>query len=510
MAFNSLAFAIFLPVVFLIYWRVRRNNVQNVVLLAASYIFYGWWDWRFLSLITLTTASSFLLALPECRRKLCLIANIVLNISTLGIFKYYNFFSQSLCHALGLLGINADWPLLDVMLPVGISFYTFQAISYSVDVYRRTIAPCRNPLHFATFIAFFPQLVAGPIERAAAMLPQFAAERRFSYPQAVEGARRILWGLFKKCVVADGVAFWVNIAFVQSAEFASSTADYVMFTIGFIGFTLQLYGDFSGYCDIARGSAQLLGFRLSDNFLTPYFSRNAVEFWRRWHRTLMQWFTDYIYIPMGGSRRGNRYLHVFVVFFLSGLWHGATSTFVIWGILCFIWYALSVAAGCRKYSPERDTIGSRRDLHKMAFTTLCWTFTLFAFRANSTANFLHAVQNCAIPFAIAAAAIIAAAWLLARIPLRGRTLLIISCITLAGLLTISPLVPSVGFYILTRWGFVMGAAMLIIEWRGRHDSFALERMPRRRWLRHTCDILLFYSVLTSFFAGEEAFIYFQF
>ncbi|MGN0224113.1 MAG: MBOAT family protein, partial [Muribaculaceae bacterium] len=174
MAFNSLAFALFLPIVFLIYWRARRSSVQNVVLLAASYVFYGWWDWRFLALILLTTASSFLLALPERRRELCLTANIVLNISILGVFKYYNFFSQSLSHALGLMGIHTDWPLLDALLPVGISFYTFQAISYSVDVYRRTIAPCRNPLHFATFIAFFPQLVAGPIERASTMLPQFA------------------------------------------------------------------------------------------------------------------------------------------------------------------------------------------------------------------------------------------------------------------------------------------------------------------------------------------------
>lgn len=510
MAFNSLAFALFLPIVFLIYWRAKRSNLQNMVLLAASYIFYGWWDWRFLALIALTSASSFLLALPQRRRKLCLIANITLNVSILGIFKYYNFFSQSLCNLLSLIGFNADWPLLDVLLPVGISFYTFQAISYSVDVYRRSIAPCRNPLHFAVFIAFFPQLVAGPIERAASMLPQFAAERRFSYPQAVEGARRILWGLFKKCVVADGVAFWVDIAFIQSAEYASSIADYAMFVIGILGFTLQLYGDFSGYCDIARGSAQLLGFRLSDNFLTPYFSRNAVEFWHRWHRTLMLWFTNYIYIPLGGSRRGNRYLHVFAVFLLSGLWHGATTTFLIWGILCFIWYALSLAAHCQKYDPERHPIGSRRHLHLMAFTTLCWSFTLFAFRANSTANFLHAVQNCAIPFAIAAAIIIAAAWLLARIPLRGRTLLIISCITLLTLLAISPLAPSLGVLILSRWGFVMGAAMLIIEWRGRHDSFALQRMPRRRWLRRACDILLFYTVLTSFFAGEEAFIYFQF
>lgn len=510
MVFNSLAFALFLPIVFLLYWRIRCRSAQNVLLLAASYVFYGWWDWRFLSLIIFTTASTYLLALPERRKRLCLATNIVLNLSVLGIFKYYNFFSFSLMRALGYLGINADWPLLDVLLPVGISFYTFQAISYSVDVYRGKIAPCRRPVDFAAFVAFFPQLVAGPIERAADMLPQFARERRFSTAEATEGARRILWGLFKKCVVADSMAFWVDFAFENTAIYAHSWAEYVVVAIAVVGFTFQLYGDFSGYCDIARGSAQLFGFRLSDNFLYPYFARNAVEFWRRWHRTLMRWFTDYVYIPLGGSRRGNRYLHVFVVFLLSGLWHGATFTFVTWGILCFIWYALSVAVGCHKYSPETDPLGSRRDLPKMAFTTMCWTATLFAFRADNMHNLMRVVECAAIPFMIIAVAIVGCAWVLARIPVRGRTLAIIAVAAIAMILLLTPYAPQVSMYLLNRWTYVMGGVMLAVEWRSRHHSFALQQMPRRRWLRRACDIMLFYIVLTAFFAGEEAFIYFQF
>ena len=337
MSFISIAFLIFLPVVFAVYWALGRyHRWQNVCLLVASYVFYGWWDWRFLILIIVTSLSSFVSGLwmgrcppGSAKARWLLAGNVILNLGILAVFKYYDFFVASLSSALAPLGISLDLPTLSLVLPVGISFYTFQSLSYSVDVYRRQLQPTRDAVAFFTFIAFFPQLVAGPIERASHLLPQILSPRRFRYAEAVEGLRRILWGAFKKMVIADNCALAVNSIWADVPEASAMTL-----VVGMLLFTFQIYGDFSGYSDIAIGTARLFGIRLKENFRLPYFSRSMAEFWRRWHISLMTWFRDYLYIPLGGSRYGNLRLvrNTLLVFFLSGLWHGANWTFVLWGL----------------------------------------------------------------------------------------------------------------------------------------------------------------------------------
>ena len=342
MSFVSVAFLVFLPIVFLLYWALQRHLCwQNLALLAASYVFYAWWDWRFLFLILITSASSFAcgLLMPKTNHKRwVLTACIVLNLGILGVFKYYGFFIDNLRAMLAPLNFNLDAPTLNLILPVGISFYTFQSISYSVDVYRGLLPPTRNIVAFFTYIAFFPQLVAGPIERAVNLLPQMINTRTFRYDEAVDGLRRILWGFFKKMVVADNCALAVNTIW---ADYAG--ADALTLVVGMLLFTFQIYGDFSGYSDIAIGTARLFGIRLMENFRLPYFSATMAEFWRRWHISLMTWFRDYLYIPLGGSREGilRTVRNILIVFLLSGLWHGANWTFVVWGLynacLLLIW-----------------------------------------------------------------------------------------------------------------------------------------------------------------------------
>ena len=308
MVFNSIHFAIFLPIVFAIYWLLRRNlRLQNLFVVLASYVFYGWWDWHFLILIAFTSFCSWgsglligkSLAQPSIkgRSKFWLWLNIAINLGILVVFKYYDFFVSSFA---GMFGIDASHHLLNVILPVGISFYTFQALSYSIDVYRGRIAPTKDPIAFFAYVAFFPQLVAGPIERATNLLPQFEKARTFDYHEAVEGSRRILWGLFKKMVVADNCAIYVDQVWNQMADGANPSGSTLV--LAAILFAFQIYGDFSGYSDIAIGTAKLFGINLKDNFLTPYFSRSVAEFWKRWHISLNTWFVDYVYIPLGGSR----------------------------------------------------------------------------------------------------------------------------------------------------------------------------------------------------------------
>ena len=307
MLFNSFEFLIFLPAVFLLYWFVFKPlKWQNLFVVAASYLFYGWWDWRFLILIAITTFCSYASGLliqkyagRRTRRRIVCATNILLNLIILGIFKYLNFFGENFALLLDALGFKCDWVTLDILLPVGISFYTFQALSYTIDVYRGNIQPTRNIVAFFAFISFFPQLVAGPIERATNLLPQFLVPRKFDYAKAVDGMRQILWGLFKKMVVADNCAVAVNMIFDQYQSFDGFTL-----FIGGLLFTFQIYGDFSGYSDIAIGTARLFGINLMRNFNYPYFSRNIAEFWRRWHISLTTWFRDYVYFPLGGSRRG--------------------------------------------------------------------------------------------------------------------------------------------------------------------------------------------------------------
>ena len=307
MLFNSIDFAIFLPIVFILYWLVTKNNLkfQNLLIVLASYVFYGWWDWRFLALIAFSTLVDYTIGIKllkqenPTKRKLLLWSSILVNLGFLGFFKYYNFFLDNFINAFSFFGQDIQANSLNIILPVGISFYTFQTLSYSIDVYRRKLEPTKDFLAFSAFVCFFPQLVAGPIERATHLLPQFYNKRQFDYAKAVDGLRQILWGLFKKIVIADNCAQFANEIFNNSADHNGSTL-----VLGALFFTFQIYGDFSGYSDIAIGTSRLFGFDLMQNFNFPYFSRDIAEFWRRWHISLSTWFRDYLYIPLGGSRGG--------------------------------------------------------------------------------------------------------------------------------------------------------------------------------------------------------------
>ena len=335
MLFNSFEFCLFLPVAFALYWLLRRwRQWQNAFLLAASYAFYAMWDVRFLWLIAGVSLTAWLSGMGIARfgkgsrrAKGIVAAQAAVSLGVLFAFKYFNFFVDSFISLSEWLGFSAYRPLWQAALPVGISFYTFQALAYVIDVYRGEAKACRNALTFFTFIAFFPQLVAGPIERAARLLPYFDRPRRFDYASATDGLRLMLWGMVKKTVVADNCAAIVN------AIYANPQADGTDLWVAAIFFAIQIYGDFSGYSDIAVGCGRLFGIPLMQNFRLPYFSRSIAEFWRRWHISLMSWFRDYIYIPLGGSRQGRWRTagNTFIVFLLSGLWHGANFTFVLWG-----------------------------------------------------------------------------------------------------------------------------------------------------------------------------------
>jgi D-alanyl-lipoteichoic acid acyltransferase DltB (MBOAT superfamily) len=340
MVFNSLQYALFLPLVLLLYWRLGRRR-QNILLLVASYLFYGLWDWRFLPLMMLSTATDYQVGLwlerttDDRRRARIFAISLVVNLGILGFFKYANFFLESGAGSLHAIGIDVESPTWQILLPIGISFYTFHGISYTFDVYRREIAASRSALDFAVFVAFFPQLVAGPIGRAKLQLPQFQQARVRPADDGVRSAVfLILLGLFKKVAIADALAPAVDRAFTGGG------AGWVTLLIGMYSFALQIYGDFSGYSDMARGSARLLGIELPSNFEQPYLSRNATEFWRRWHISLSTWLRDYLYVPLGGNRGSSRrvYRNLLLTMLLGGLWHGAAWTFVIWGAIhgCFL------------------------------------------------------------------------------------------------------------------------------------------------------------------------------
>lgn len=388
MLFNSLEFLIFLPIVFLGYWfACRSGEAKNRLLLAASYLFYGYWDWRFLGLIIGVSAVSYLagraLESPHAtagKRRRVLWSTIAVDAGVLFLFKYFDFFTQSSVRLLQALGFTPDVPTLDLILPVGISFYTFQALSYTLDVYHKRIAACRNAVTFFVFIAFFPQLVAGPIERASNMLPQFARNRhRFSYRRGVSGMKLILWGLFKKMVVADNAAVVVNNIFGNMESVGT-----LNLWIGVLLFTFQIYGDFSGYSDIAIGASRLFGIDLMKNFSLPYFSRDIPEFWRRWHISLTSWFRDYVYIPLGGNRRGRRrtVANTFIVFLTSGLWHGASFTYVAWGLYHAVLFVPSLYM--RRHRVKAPPAG--RDALYMGLTFLLVMIGWVLFRAESIAD----------------------------------------------------------------------------------------------------------------------------
>jgi len=474
MLFNSTIFALFLPTVFALYWFLDRPSVrpQNVLLLFASYLFYGWWDWRFLSLIVFSSALDFAIGLAlgmteaPARRRWLLAASLLANLGVLGFFKYWSFFRHSLDAALGQLGLPPTGATFAVILPVGISFYTFQTLSYTIDVFRRRIAPTRDALAFFAFVSFFPQLVAGPIERAQRLLPQFLSRRRLDLAQASDGLRQMLWGLTKKVVVADNLAPLADAAFNHWAQ-----QDATVLLLGMVAFTIQIYGDFSGYSDIAIGCSRLFGIDLMRNFATPFFARDIAEFWRRWHISLSTWFRDYLYIPLGGNRVG-RLRHarnILATFAISGLWHGADWTYVIWGLLHGL-YALPAALAGR-HRRHHDTVAhqrlvpSARELAQMATTFLMVLLAFVLFRSPTLAD--------AVGF-------------LNRLANGPRTL------------------PQLDH------AFVLASAMLGVEWlqREKAHGLAIAHLPRlARWLIY--DLLLavlFWYAHTTY----APFIYFQF
>jgi alginate O-acetyltransferase complex protein AlgI len=382
MLFNSLDFAIFLPIVFIVYWFVFRQplRLQNLFLVVASAVFYGWWDWRYLIMLAISSINDFNMALLIDRasnlskKKLFLIISLGVNLGMLFFFKYFNFFIESFSHAFNLFGQPFPFETLRIILPVGISFYTFQALSYTIDVYRGKVKPTKDVVSFLAFVSFFPQLVAGPISRAPDLLTQFFKNREFSYALASDGLKLILWGLFKKIVIANQCARYANLIF---SDYADQTGS-VLF-LGAVYFAFQIYCDFSGYSDIAVGTAKLFGFDLKWNFHYPYFSRSIAEFWRKWHITLNTWFKDYVYFSLGGSRvsKSKVIRNIFIVFLLSGFWHGANWTFIMWGLINAIYFLPSVIFKRTSVSEIPDY----KDLHKILFTFLLTLIAWIFFRS---------------------------------------------------------------------------------------------------------------------------------
>lgn len=353
MVFNSLAFALFLPTVFFVYWCIPRQylRAQNTLVLLVSYIFYGWWDWRFLSLIFASSLLDFLCGYylerttTPAARKALLAASLIGNLGLLGFFKYYNFFVESFAQMVEWFGLEGNRYTLQIILPAGISFYTFQTLSYTIDVYKKELKATSDPIAFFAFVSFFPQLVAGPIERAAHLLPQFSRARNFDLERAKDGLRQILWGLFKKIVIADNLGHSVDLIYLQY-----ETLHGIELALGTVYFALQIYCDFSGYSDIAIGCGRLFGINLSRNFAYPYFSRDIAEFWRRWHMSLSTWFRDYLYLPLGGSRT-NRTMwirNILLTFTISGFWHGASWNYIVWGFLHGLYYVPLIFAGSHR------------------------------------------------------------------------------------------------------------------------------------------------------------------
>jgi D-alanyl-lipoteichoic acid acyltransferase DltB (MBOAT superfamily) len=392
MLFNSIDFAIFLPIIFALYWFVTQKNLraQNILLLVASYYFYACWDWRFLFLLMFSTLLDYYTGLKmhdapnQASRRFWLWLSIGINLGFLGVFKYFNFFAESFSDAMSLLGLQVHPWTINVILPVGISFYTFHGLSYVIDIYKKRIPAERNFVEYAVFVSFFPLLVAGPIERATHLLPQIKQQRVFNYRQAIDGLRQILWGLFKKIVIADNCAMYANEIFSHSADYSGSTL-----ALGALFFTFQIYGDFSGYSDIALGTARLFGIELLRNFAFPYFSRDIAEFWRRWHISLSTWFRDYLYIPLGGSK-GSTWMKVrntFIIFLVSGFWHGANWTFIVWGALNAIYILPSIVSRTNRNNLDIVARGkilpSIGELGSITVTFLLTVFAWIFFRAES-------------------------------------------------------------------------------------------------------------------------------
>lgn len=479
MLFNTFEFGFFLVISFFLFWYVFNKNVKyrNFFLLLISYIFYGWWDWRFLSLIILSSAVDYVVAnkmygAPSAVvRKRYLLISLITNLGLLIAFKYFNFFADSFVHVLQTFGFQPDVVTLNVILPVGISFYTFQTLSYTIDIYRDKLKPAEDWLQFFTYVTFFPQLVAGPIERASNLLPQFSKLHAFSYDLAASGMRLMLWGYFKKAVVADHCAKQANGIFTNYETLSTP-----ILIMGAVYFAFQIYGDFSGYSDIARGVSRLFGIELMINFKTPYFSRDIAEFWRRWHISLTTWFRDYVYIPLGGSRHGKKkaIYNTLIIFVLSGLWHGANWTFVFWGIINALLFIPLLVMGNNRNHLNDVAPGSNLPSVKEGFQILL-TFSLVCF----TWIFFRATN---LPHALS---YIAAIFQNIRIPIDWEYF---DKITLLSLLI-----------------------LLCFDWLSREKGFDgfVYAMPRA-WQRRVVYAVVFFCIFLFGIFDKDSFIYFQF
>lgn len=489
MLFNSLSFALFLPIVFILYWFVVRNNFkqQNILLLFASYFFYACWDYRFLFLLMFSTLLDYFSGLKmdaansRLQKKIWFWLSIIINLGFLGIFKYYNFFAESFAESLSMLGINVNLWTLKVILPVGISFYTFHGLSYVVDIYNEKIKAEKNFVDYAVFVSFFPLLVAGPIERATHLLPQIQRNRSFDSSKAIDGLRQILWGLFKKIVIADSCAQFANQIFNNSEGYSG-----LALVFGALFFTFQIYCDFSGYSDIALGTARLFGIELLRNFAFPYFSRDIAEFWRRWHISLSTWFRDYLYIPLGGSKGGTlkKVRNTFIIFIVSGFWHGANWTFMMWGFLNALYIMPSILFNTNRNNLDNvaqgKTFPSVKELFQMlitfSLTVIAWIF----FRARSIHHALAYIRDM-----------------------------------FKGLFQQETYGSAASFF-KHEVGFALPALLvffMVTEWLGREQQYAIQEVgvkfkrPVRWALYYGLVLIIFY------FAGsgkEQEFIYFQF
>ncbi|MDA8696126.1 MBOAT family protein [Flavobacteriales bacterium] len=480
MLFNSPEFLLFLPIIFGLYWFVTQRNLkaQNLLLLLASYVFYGWWDWRFLGLIALSTVVDFLVGIrieeapDKARKKRWLWVSLAVNLGILGYFKYANFFIENWISAWQSLGVTMHASTLQVILPVGISFYTFQTLSYSIDIYRGNLKATRDPVAFGAFVSFFPQLVAGPIERATNLLPQITSRREFTYEQGRDGMRLILWGMFKKVVVADSCAPYVDMCFDGPAQQHPITL-----FLGLVFFAFQIYGDFSGYSDIAIGTAKLFGIELMSNFKTPFFAKSVPEFWNRWHISLNTWMNDYVFFPMAFAWRKFKktgvMAAVLLTFLISGLWHGSDWKFVLWGAIhgvAFVPYILAqkrpgTLFSSHKHARKEFELPNLKELRLMALpigvNLIAWIF----FRADSITHgwdYISAMTR----------------W------------------------------NSIHQVIFDHCALAAGFVVLIIDWVHQND----ERNPLSRfpyWVRWTLYPLIFWFVLRNL-ANPSSFIYFQF
>jgi D-alanyl-lipoteichoic acid acyltransferase DltB (MBOAT superfamily) len=478
MLFNSVNFALFLPIVFIGYWFIANKSLkkQNILLLIASYFFYACWDWRFVFLLAFSTLLDYYSGIKifelnnKSKQKFWLVISVGINLGFLGVFKYYNFFADTFAQVLLNFGFKVHYSTLKIILPVGISFYTFHGLSYVFDIYFQRIKPTYNFVDYTLFVCFFPLLVAGPIERATHLLPQVEKPRTFDYSKAVDGMRQILWGLFKKIVIADTCAEHANLIFDHADSYVGSTL-----FIGALMFTFQIYGDFSGYSDIALGTARLFGFELLRNFAFPYFSRDIAEFWRRWHISLSSWFRDYLYFPLGGSKGGTfmKIRNTFAIFLVSGFWHGANWTFVFWGALNALYFLPLLLMNSNRNNIEIVAKGKLLPTFKECFymliTFLMTVFAWIFFRAASLSDAFHFIST-----------------------LFSKSLFE------------NP-------HFIPKFSLILIAFLMSIEWLGRENAFALSKLgnawPRAiRWS-------FYFLILTAIFifnGKEQQFIYFQF